>query len=126
MAGIPKDVWYADGLRFQCTQCGDCCTGAEGYVWVNQAEIDAMAARLGMTPADFEAAHVYRVGIRRSLKHRAIVMVLTDVAVSLFLNSLTWWLRWAFLAAVAIGLYVIWSVPTLPDDAPKAPRTISG
>ena len=71
MAGIPKDVWYADGLRFQCTQCGDCCTGAEGYVWVNQAEIDAMAARLGMTPADFEAAHVYRVGIRRSLKERA-------------------------------------------------------
>jgi len=71
MAGIPQDLWYADGLRFQCTQCGDCCTGAEGYVWVNQAEIDAMAARLEMTPTDFEAAHVYRVGIRRSLKERA-------------------------------------------------------
>jgi Fe-S-cluster containining protein len=39
-------------------------------VWVNQAEIDAMAARLEMTSADFEAAHVYRVGIRRSLKER--------------------------------------------------------
>jgi Fe-S-cluster containining protein len=70
MAGIPKDVWYADGLRFQCTQCGDCCSGAEGYVWVNQAEIDAMAARTGMTPADFEAAYVKRVGMRRSLKER--------------------------------------------------------
>ena len=28
MAGIPKDVWYAGGLRFKCTQCGDCCSGA--------------------------------------------------------------------------------------------------
>ena len=70
MAGIPKDVWYAGGLRFQCTQCGDCCSGAEGYVWVNQAEIDGMAAKLGMQPADFEAMHVKRVGVRRSLKER--------------------------------------------------------
>ena len=70
MAGIPKDVWYGGGLRFQCTQCGDCCSGAEGYVWVNQAEIDAMAAKVGMTPEDFEAAYVKRVGVRRSLKER--------------------------------------------------------
>jgi Fe-S-cluster containining protein len=70
MAGIPSEVWYADGLRFRCTQCGDCCTGAEGYVWVNQAEIDAMAARLGMEPAAFEEAYVRRVGIRRSLTER--------------------------------------------------------
>jgi len=53
------------------------------------------------------------------------VMVLAVVAVSLFLNSLAWWLRWVFLAAVAIGLYVIWSVPTLSDDAPRAPRTLA-
>ena len=71
MAGIPKDVWYAGGLRFQCTQCGDCCSGAEGYVWVNQAEIDAMAARTGMTAAAFEKAYVKHVGIRRSLTERA-------------------------------------------------------
>jgi uncharacterized protein len=70
MAGIPQDVWYAGGLRFQCTQCGDCCSGAEGYVWVNQAEIDAMAARIGMATGDFEAAYVKRVGVRRSLKER--------------------------------------------------------
>ena len=44
MAGVSKDLWYADGWRFSCTQCGDCCSGSEGYVWVNQAEIDAMAA----------------------------------------------------------------------------------
>ena len=26
--------WYRDGLRFECTRCGACCTGAPGYVWV--------------------------------------------------------------------------------------------
>ena len=70
MAGIRKDVWYANGLRFRCTQCGDCCSGAEGYVWVNQEEIDGMAGRLGLTPAEFEARYVKRVGVRRSLKER--------------------------------------------------------
>jgi len=71
MAGIPKHVWYAGGLRFQCTQCGDCCSGSEGYVWVNQEEINAMAARIGIDPITFEERHVKRVGVRRSLKERA-------------------------------------------------------
>ena len=35
--------WYADGLRFACTQCGNCCTGEPGFVWVNDAEIAAIA-----------------------------------------------------------------------------------
>ena len=70
MAGVSKDVWYAEGLRFSCTQCGDCCSGSEGYVWVNQAEIDAMAARVGLTPALFEKRYVKQVGVRRSLKER--------------------------------------------------------
>ena len=71
MAGIRKDVWYSGGLRFECTQCGDCCSGSEGYVWVNQEEINGMAGKLGMTPDAFEAEHVKRVGVRRSLKERA-------------------------------------------------------
>lgn len=73
MADMKREAaepWYAGGLRFRCTQCGDCCTGAEGYVWVNQEEIDAMARRLSLTSVEFEARHVYRVGIRRSLKER--------------------------------------------------------
>lgn len=71
---VPEEAspepWYADGLRFSCTGCGDCCTGAPGYVWVNQQEIDALAARLKMTPAQFEAKYVRQVGVRRSLKER--------------------------------------------------------
>ncbi|HVC94586.1 MAG TPA: YkgJ family cysteine cluster protein [Pirellulales bacterium] len=59
--------WYKDGLRFQCTQCGDCCTGAPGYVWVNQEEIEALALKLGVDVAEFERKHVRSVGLRRSL-----------------------------------------------------------
>ena len=25
--------WYADGLSFECTMCGNCCTGPPGAVW---------------------------------------------------------------------------------------------
>ena len=70
MAGKKDDVWYSKGLRFECSQCGDCCTGAEGYVWVNQAEIDAMAARMQITSELFEEQFVRRVGVRRSLTER--------------------------------------------------------
>lgn len=70
MAGISKEVWYSDGLRFECTQCGDCCSGSEGYVWVNQEEIDGMANRIGMDSVAFEERFVKRVGVRRSLKER--------------------------------------------------------
>ena len=70
MSGISKEAWYSDGLRFECTQCGDCCSGSEGYVWVNQEEIDGMANRIGMDSAAFEEQFVKRVGVRRSLKER--------------------------------------------------------
>lgn len=59
--------WYHDGLRFECTQCGDCCTGAPGFVWVNKAEIEALAEEVGLSVADFEAKYVRKVGIRKSL-----------------------------------------------------------
>lgn len=63
-------------------------------------------------------------GIRRSLKRRAVVMVVSVVCLSLLYNSLPWWLRYAVLGLVGCGLFTIWTVPTLPDDAPRAPRTI--
>lgn len=59
--------WYKDGLKFKCTSCGDCCTGAPGYVWVNKQEIKALAAQLEMDVEAFEQKHVRLVGIRRAL-----------------------------------------------------------
>ena len=66
---MAEEVWYQDGLRFKCTGCGDCCTGAPGYVWVNQAEVDALAAEIGEEDVEkFESTYVRKVGIRRSLR----------------------------------------------------------
>jgi Fe-S-cluster containining protein len=60
--------WYNAGLKFECSQCGDCCTGAPGFVWVNNAEIEALAANVGLTMEAFEDQYVRRVGVRKSLK----------------------------------------------------------
>ena len=65
---MTEKKWYSEGLRFECSQCGDCCTGAPGHVWVNQAEIVQLAAQLQMTDIDeFERQYVRKVGIRKSL-----------------------------------------------------------
>lgn len=60
--------WYRDGLRFECTQCGACCSGEPGYVWVDPPEIEAMAAELGLQVDDFESQYIRKVGTRKSLK----------------------------------------------------------
>ena len=44
----PKSAWFAGGLRFSCTQCGDCCTGEPGYVWMNDQEIKEIALFLNV------------------------------------------------------------------------------
>ena len=41
------EPWYADGLRFECTRCGKCCTGTPGYVWVTEEGLEAIADFLG-------------------------------------------------------------------------------
>ena len=48
--------WYRAGLKFECTGCGDCCTGAPGFVWVTQVEIQQMAAVVGLGVERFEGA----------------------------------------------------------------------
>ena len=63
-----EQPWYGEGLKFKCTQCGDCCTGAPGFVWVNKAEIAAMAALVGQDVVAFEQEYVRNVGIRKSLR----------------------------------------------------------
>jgi len=60
--------WYADGLKFSCTGCGHCCTGAPGYVWVNKAEIEALSQAMGFENIEkFEDKYVRKIGIRKSL-----------------------------------------------------------
>ena len=64
---MSKKPWYHEGLQFECAGCGACCTGAPGYVWVNKAEIEAMAGAVGMEVEQFQRHYVRLVGIRKSL-----------------------------------------------------------
>ncbi len=59
--------WYREGLSFSCTRCGDCCTGAPGYVWVEHEEIEELAKFLGLSPGKFGERYLRKVGRRYSL-----------------------------------------------------------
>jgi len=49
--------WYQAGLKFRCTQCGDCCTGKPGYVWVNDDELRQIAEYLGKSIGEIRLLH---------------------------------------------------------------------
>ena len=61
------EPWYKDGLRFSCTQCGKCCTGSPGYVWIDDDEIEAMAEFLKISVEDFLERYTHRIEGRLSL-----------------------------------------------------------
>ncbi len=62
--------WYADGLPFTCTQCGDCCTGAPGFVWVTDTELEAIAAFLGQPLAEVRDLYTRSARGKRTIRER--------------------------------------------------------
>jgi len=61
--------WYVAGLSFECAGCGNCCSGPEeGYVWVTDAEVEAIVAHLGLTEPECRRRYVRQVGRRFSLR----------------------------------------------------------
>jgi len=62
--------WYADGLSFTCTQCGNCCTGEPGYVWISEIEIERLAAHLGVTREAVLKQYCRTINGRLSLRER--------------------------------------------------------
>ena len=63
--------WYADGLSFSCQECGQCCRGEPGYVWVSKAELRLISEFLKMGEKELRAGHIRRVGLRMSLTELA-------------------------------------------------------
>jgi Fe-S-cluster containining protein len=63
--------WYGDGLKFTCSQCGNCCTGPPGYVWISDEELSRLAAHLKLPVDQVVERYCRRIGSRISLKeHR--------------------------------------------------------
>lgn len=67
--GQNKEYWWEDeGVRFECEQCGSCCGGEPGAIWVTPAEITALAEFLGMEEQALRAEYLTRSGGRSSIK----------------------------------------------------------
>jgi Fe-S-cluster containining protein len=62
--------WYQGGLRFECTACGNCCTGEPGYVWVTREEIGRIARFLDRPDEWLGPEHLRRVGFKYSLTEK--------------------------------------------------------
>ena len=66
-----REPWYRDGLCFHCTQCGNCCTGEPGVVWVDDQEIEQIAEHLDKTIGEILLFHTRLDRNRRSLNEYA-------------------------------------------------------
>jgi len=62
------DPWYANGLSFTCTCCGNCCTGGPGFVWLDDHEVDLLAKHLGLSKKQTLEQYCRKIGQRISLK----------------------------------------------------------
>ncbi len=59
--------WYRAGLNFECQQCGNCCGGFPGYVWVSAEEMQNIADYLNITVDEFKSEYTVKVGRKYSL-----------------------------------------------------------
>lgn len=66
-----SELWYQQGLRFKCTQCGNCCTGGPGVVWVTEEEIRTIAEFRGQSIGEMRINHTRLIGDRVTLREFA-------------------------------------------------------
>ena len=66
-----EQPWYVGGLHFTCTQCGDCCTGAPGFVWLTDEELEAVAAHLGQPVAEVRDLYTRKAKGKRTLREKS-------------------------------------------------------
>lgn len=54
-----RSYFFDHGLRFNCQQCGACCVGEPGTIYVANAEIGTIAASLNLSVDDFTQRYLY-------------------------------------------------------------------
>lgn len=62
-----KEPWYQEGVKFKCTGCGQCCTGAPGVVWVSDEEVELLSKHLLLSVEKFCQKYTRLINGRRSL-----------------------------------------------------------
>jgi Fe-S-cluster containining protein len=57
----PVEPWFQEGLRFQCTGCGKCCTGSPGYVFLSETDMHRFASYFQLSIQDFANQYTQQV-----------------------------------------------------------------
>lgn len=62
--------WYAEGLKFQCTMCGNCCTGPSGEIPLLVKDSRKLAKHIGLSHREFQRRYttISLYGRKRVLK----------------------------------------------------------
>lgn len=54
-----RSYFFDRGIRFSCQQCGQCCVGEPGTIYVSKPEIETIASSLNLTIKNFTAQYLY-------------------------------------------------------------------
>jgi Fe-S-cluster containining protein len=69
---MSKLEWYKEGLHFECTQCGKCCTGGPGAVWIESNQAEKISSFLKITVEAFYSYYCKKVGNRWTLVEKTL------------------------------------------------------
>jgi len=53
-----RSYFFDKGIRFACLQCGACCTGNSGIVYIDSDQINLIARHLNLTPTELIATRL--------------------------------------------------------------------
>ena len=68
LTATSTESWYGDGLAFECTSCGRCCSGKTGSVRFTTEEAQGLADVLGITIDAFYQQYTRLGSLGRELK----------------------------------------------------------
>lgn len=54
-----RSYFFDDGICFECRQCGQCCMGEPGTIYVTRDEIASLAAYFRLSIAEFTERYLY-------------------------------------------------------------------
>ena len=63
--------WFHNGLRFKCTGCGKCCTGAPGYVFLSPSDVKRFADYFKLSVEEFSKRYTRDVDGQTALIDKA-------------------------------------------------------